>query len=69
MRVLLTDIVDILAIYLFLYLLVNLRDRRRRKRLSYPPGPPAWPIVDNFFDIPKDKPWIAYANMSKKYGR
>ena len=69
MRFLLTNVVDILAISLFLYLLVKLRDRKRRKRLPYPPGPPGWPIVDNFFDIPKDKPWITYTNMSKKYGR
>ena len=69
MRFLLTNAVEILAISLFLYLLVNLCDRRKRKHLSYPPGPPAWPIIGNFFDIPKDKPWITYTNMSKKYGR
>ena len=61
--------IDSLAISLFLYLLVKFRDRRRRKGLSYPPGPPLWPIIGNFFDIPKEKPWIAYMDMSKKYGR
>jgi hypothetical protein len=69
MRFLLISIVDALAISLFLYLLVTLRDSRRRRGLSYPPGPPSWPIIGNFLDIPKDKPWIAYTDMSKKYGR
>jgi hypothetical protein len=69
MRFILISAIDALAVSLFLYLLVNVCDRRRRKGLSYPPGPPSWPIIGNFFDIPKDKPWIAYTNMSKKYGR
>ena len=69
MRFLLISTIDTLAISLFLYLLVKLRDRRRQKGLPYPPGPLSWPIIGNFFDIPKDKPWIAYTDMSKKYGR
>ncbi|KAI0278782.1 cytochrome P450 [Russula aff. rugulosa BPL654] len=68
MRFLLMNTVDALAISLFLYLLVTFRDRRRRKGLPYPPGPPSWPIIGCLFDIPKDKPWIAYTDMSKKYG-
>ena len=69
MRFLLISAVDTLAISLFLYLLVKYRDRGRRKGLSYPPGPPSWPIIGNLFDIPKEKPWITYTEMSKKYGR
>jgi hypothetical protein len=69
MRFLLINTVDALAISLFLYLLVTFRDRRRRKGLPYPPGPPSWPIIGCLFDIPKDKPWIVYTDMSKKYGR
>ncbi|KAI0278780.1 cytochrome P450 [Russula aff. rugulosa BPL654] len=69
MRSLLINTVDALAISLFLYLLVTFRDRRRRKGLPYPPGPPSYPIIGSLFDIPKDKqPWIAYTDMSKKYG-
>jgi hypothetical protein len=68
MRLLLINTVDALVISLFLYLLVTFRDSRRRRGLSYPPGPPSWPIIGNFLDIPKDKPWIAYTDMSKKYG-
>ncbi|KAN0125506.1 hypothetical protein V8E52_000713 [Russula decolorans] len=60
--------VDAVAISLFIYLLVTFRDSRRGRGLSYPPGPPSWPIIGNFFNIPKDKPWIAHTDMSKKYG-
>ena len=69
MRLLLPSVVDTLAISLLLYLLVKLRDHRKRKGLPYPPGPSSWPIIGNFFDIPKDKPWIGYTDLSKKYGR
>jgi hypothetical protein len=65
----LINAIDALTVSLFLYLLVNFRDFRRRSGLSYPPGPPTWPIIGNFFDIPKERPWIAYTDMSKKYGR
>ncbi len=68
MQYLLLHAVDTLAISLFIYLLATFRDHRRRRGLAYPPGPPAWPIIGNFFDIPKDRPWIAYTDMSKKYG-
>ena len=69
MRFLLTGAVDTLAISLFLYLLVKFCERRRRNGLPYPPGPPSWPIIGNLFDIPRDRPWIAYTDMSKKYGK
>ena len=60
---------DCLAIALFLFLLVKFRDNRRRRGLPYPPGPPSWPIIGNFLDIPTEKPWVTYTDMSKKYGR
>ena len=69
MQFLLINAVDALAISLFLYLIVNFRDRKRRGGLYYPPGPQPWPIIGNLPDIPKDKPWIAYTDLSKKYGR
>ncbi len=68
MQLLLINAVDCLAISLFLYLLIVFRDHRRRGGLPYPPGPPPRPIIGNILDIPKDAPWIAYVNMSKKYG-
>ena len=69
MRFLLISAIDTLAISLFFYLLVKFRYRQRRKGVTYPPRPPSWPIIGNFLDMPKDEPWIAYTEMSKKYGR
>ncbi|KAF8483988.1 cytochrome P450 [Russula ochroleuca] len=69
MQFLLINAFDCLIVSFFLYLLVNFRDRRRRGGFSYPPGPPSWPIIGNLLDVPKDRPWSAYADMSKKYGR
>ena len=60
---------DCLAICFFFYVLAGFRDRKRRGGLPYPPGPPSWPIIGNLFDVPKDAPWCAYADMSKKYGK
>jgi hypothetical protein len=60
---------DCFAISLFVYLLVVFRDYRRRRGLPYPPGPPRLPIIGNLLDVPKDAPWSAYADMSKKYGK
>ncbi|KAF8483980.1 cytochrome P450 [Russula ochroleuca] len=68
MQFLLINAFDCLATSLFIYLLVNFRDRRRRGGLSYPPGPPSWPIIGNLLDVPKNPSWTAYADMSKKYG-
>jgi hypothetical protein len=69
MQFFLINAVDALAISLFLYLLVVFSDHRRRGGLPYPPGPPPWPIIGNLLDAPKNAPWIAYSDMSKKYGR
>ena len=61
--------IDFLAFSLFLYLLVAFRDHRRRRGLPYPPGPPTRPMIGHLLDVPKEAPWIAYADMSKRYGR
>ena len=69
MQFLFINAFDCLAISFFIYLLVGLRDLRRRGGLSYPPGPPSWPLIGNLLDLPKETPWTAYTDMSKKYGR
>jgi hypothetical protein len=62
-------LINALAFFVFLYLLVVFRDRKKRGGLPYPPGPPSRPIIGNLLDIPADTPWNVYADMSKKYGR
>ena len=62
-------LINALAFFFFLYLLSVFRDHKRRRGLPYPPGPPSRPILGNLLDIPKDTPWAAYADISKKYGR
>ena len=60
--------VDCIALSLFFYLLIAFRDHRRRGGLSYPPGPLSRLMIGNLLDVPKGAPWIAYTDMSKKYG-
>ena len=62
-------LINALAFFVSLYLLVAFRDRRRRGGLPYPPGPPLRPVIGNLLDIPTNAPWSAYADLSKKYGR
>ena len=40
----------------------------RRRRPSYPPGPKPLPIFGNYFDLPKERDWVTYANWAKEYG-
>ena len=71
MQFLLINVIDFLAISLSLYLLAVFRDHRRQRGLPNPLGPPPLPIIGNLLDVLKAKktPWVAYAEMSKKYGR
>ncbi len=64
----LITVTDFLAIFAFLYLLIAFRDHNSRRGIPYPPGPPCWPVIGNFLHVPKLSPWVAYADMSKKYG-
>ncbi|KAI9441787.1 cytochrome P450 [Lactarius indigo] len=60
--------VDAIMASLLLHLLIAFRDHKRRGGLPYPPGPKPWPIIGNLLDSPKQLPWIAYTEMSKKHG-
>ena len=64
----LVNALDSLVLALLLYILIVFRNKRRQSAFPCPPGPPSWPIIGNLLDVPKDAPWIAYSNMSKKYG-
>lgn len=68
MSLLLINVVDLFALSLFFYLSIAFRDYRRRRGLPYPPSPPSLPLIGNLLDAPKEAPWVAYAEMSQKYG-
>jgi hypothetical protein len=68
MQISLISAIDCLALTVFLYTLFAFRDHRRRRGFPYPPGPSSWPVLGNLLNVPTLSPWLAYANMSKKYG-
>jgi hypothetical protein len=35
---------------------------------SHPPGPKGWPLIGNLFDMPKEKAWNVFTQLSKEYG-
>ncbi|PSR97714.1 hypothetical protein PHLCEN_2v4272 [Hermanssonia centrifuga] len=40
----------------------------KSKQAPLPPGPKAWPIVGNTFQLPKEYEWLTYQEWSRKYG-
>ncbi|KAI0040055.1 cytochrome P450 [Auriscalpium vulgare] len=50
------------------YGLVYLNKRRLRKKHPYPLGPPPLPLIGNLLDLPRDTPWLTYAEWAKIYG-
>ncbi|KAG2116847.1 cytochrome P450 [Suillus clintonianus] len=40
----------------------------KKNPVSYPPGPPGWPLVGNVTDMPRIKPWLTFTEWGKKYG-
>ncbi|TFK53799.1 cytochrome P450 [Heliocybe sulcata] len=59
-------IIILLASFPVLYLLKHLS--LKAGRLPYPPGPKPWPIVGNYFQLSKTKPWLQYEQWGKQYG-
>ena len=37
--------------------------------LPLPPGPKSYPLIGSLFDMPVDKPWVAFDNWRKTYGK
>lgn len=42
--------------------------KRNPNGLALPPGPKGWPVIGSLFDMPRDKPWVAYHEWFKVYG-
>ncbi len=42
--------------------------RKTRPSAAVPPGPPPLPIIGNAFRMPKELPWLKYAEWAKQYG-
>ncbi|KAJ7704762.1 cytochrome P450 [Mycena rosella] len=40
----------------------------RRRRPPLPPGPRALPVLGNVRDLPKESPWVSFAEMGRKWG-
>ena len=59
---------DILVLVVSIAAFFVIRDYRRRRGLSYPPGPRPLPLIGNLLDIPKEFSWVAYTQLSKKHG-
>ena len=42
--------------------------RKNGPSAALPPGPPPLPIIGNAFRMPKELPWLKYAEWAKQYG-
>jgi hypothetical protein len=59
---------DVLVLISSLAALLAIHDYKKRRGLSYPPGPRPLPLIGNLFDIPKEFSWLSYVQLSRKYG-
>jgi hypothetical protein len=55
-----------LALVFLLWKIVS-RSRFSQSR-TYPPGPKGWPIIGNLLEMPKEKAWTVFTQLSKEYG-
>jgi hypothetical protein len=42
--------------------------RKTRPSALLPPGPPQAPVVGNLLQVPKEQPWLKYAEWAERYG-
>ena len=61
-----------LVVLLFSYILFKRLKKRTNdnpNRLPLPPGPKGYPLLGNLFDVPIDKAWVGYDELSRTYGK
>ena len=63
------DKVVALAISSLSFLSILYVYRKSRPSSALPPGPPQTPIVGNLFQMPKERPWLKYAEWTEEYGK
>ncbi|KAI9058741.1 CyP450 monooxygenase [Trametes sanguinea] len=59
---------DFVVVALAVALLILIRRSRSSRKAPLPPGPPGLPLLGNAFDIPKERAWAAFRDLSSKYG-
>ena len=57
-----------LAIASFSFLSALYVYRKTRPSAVLPPGPPQAPILGNLLQMPKERPWLKYAQWTEEYG-
>ncbi len=63
------DNVVALAIGSFTFLSILYVYRKSRPSSILPPGPPQAPVVGNLFQMPKERPWLKFAEWTEQYGK
>ena len=43
--------------------------RKSRPSSFLPPGPPQASVVGNLFQMPKERPWLKFAEWTEQYGK
>ncbi|OSD06672.1 CyP450 monooxygenase [Trametes coccinea BRFM310] len=59
---------DVLVVAFAFALFALIRRLSRPEKGPLPPGPPGLPLLGNTFDIPKEQAWVAFRDLSSKYG-
>ncbi|KAI0252962.1 cytochrome P450 [Lactifluus subvellereus] len=60
--------VDLLVVAFLFLAFFTLYPRRKRQKLTFPPGPKRLPVIGNLLDMPNGAEWITYKRWGQLYG-